>query len=63
MVIRHNAYVSPGSSGSAVLDEKMELVGICIGGGTDFLGRFKYGAMIPVDQINTAIKEWNSDNN
>ena len=47
----HNAYIAPGSSGSAVLNEEMRIVGINIGGGTDFMNRFKYGAMIPCELI------------
>ncbi|MCF0141030.1 MAG: trypsin-like peptidase domain-containing protein [Mogibacterium sp.] len=50
-VYYHNAYAIPGYSGSAVLNEKMEIVGINIGGGTDFLGRFRHGAMIPISII------------
>lgn len=48
---KHNAYESYGSSGSAVLNQEMEIVGINIGGGTDFLNRFKYGAMVPCELI------------
>lgn len=47
----HNAYIAPGSSGSAVLNEEMRIVGINIGGGTDFMNRFKYGAIIPCELI------------
>lgn len=52
--IQHDAYVAPGSSGSAVLSfnsGKAEIVGINIGGGTNFMGKFQYGAMIPCHQI------------
>ncbi len=47
----HSAYIAPGSSGSVVLNENMEIAGINIGGGTDFKGRFKYGAMVPCQQM------------
>ena len=50
-VLRHNAYEAPGSSGSAALNEDMELAGINIGGGRNAFGCFKYGVMIPADQV------------
>lgn len=57
-VIRHNAYLTPGCSGGGVYNEKLELIGINIGAGTNILGKFKYGAMIPFEQINYNIKLW-----
>ena len=60
-IIKHTAYIAPGSSGSAVLSfngENVEAVGINIGGGTDFMGRFSYGAMIPCQQIKQFLYEW-----
>lgn len=60
-IIKHNAYVAPGSSGSAVLsfvNEKAEIVGINIGGGTNFMGKFSYGAMIPCQQIRSFLNDW-----
>lgn len=56
-VLKHNAYIVEGFSGGAVFNENMELVGITIGGGTDIFGRFRYGAMIPCDQIQQCISE------
>lgn len=50
-VYKHNAYENHGSSGSAVLNEEMKIVGINIGGATDSLGRFKYGVMVPCELI------------
>lgn len=58
VVLKHSAYVTPGSSGGAVINDKMNLVGINIGGGTDFLGRFKYGVLIPCDQVQNCIISW-----
>lgn len=58
MVLRHNAYVEEGSSGGAVINDEMKLVGINIGGGTDVFGRFKHGVLIPCDQIQTVINAW-----
>lgn len=56
MVLKHNAYVASGSSGSAILNENMEIVGINIGGGEDFLGRFRSGAMIPCDNFKELVE-------
>lgn len=50
--LKHNAFVAHGSSGSAVLNEDMEIVGINIGGGEDMGHRFMYGAMVPCELIN-----------
>lgn len=58
MAIQHNAYTAPGSSGSAVLNENMEIVGINIGGATDFMGRYRYSAMIPLRQIKLFLNNW-----
>ena len=57
-VLKHSAYESPGSSGGAVFSKEMELAGINAGGGVDFLGRFRYGVMIPADQIQRCIADW-----
>ena len=57
-VIRHTAYLAPGCSGGGVYNEKMELIGINIGAGTNIFGKFKYGAMIPNEQINDCINLW-----
>ena len=63
LAVQHNAYVAPGSSGSAVLcfdNGKAEIVGINIGGGTNFMGKFKYGVMIPCYQIKVFLGNWRS---
>ncbi|MDE6724224.1 MAG: serine protease [Ruminiclostridium sp.] len=63
LAVQHNAYVAPGSSGSAVLcfeNGKAEIVGINIGGGTNFMGKFQYGAMIPCRQICLFLSNWRS---
>lgn len=54
-VMKHSAYVTHGNSGGAVYDADMQIIGMNIGGGTDVFGRFRYGAMIPCDQIQTSI--------
>ncbi|MCM1487415.1 MAG: serine protease [Firmicutes bacterium] len=53
----HSAFVAPGSSGGAVLNEDMEIVGINIGGGTNFRGKFQYGAMVPCSQVRFFVGE------
>ena len=61
LVLKHSAYEAPGSSGSAVYNEEMELIGINIGGGRDIFGRFRHGVMIPVDQIRECLQKWNKE--
>jgi len=56
-VMKHNAYIASGSSGSAVYNEKTELVGINIGGERDMFDRFCFGVMIPSDQIQECLSE------
>ena len=55
--LKHTAYEAPGSSGSVVLNENMEIAGINIGGGTDAFGRFKFGVMVPCELVNIFIEE------
>lgn len=60
-VIKHSAYIAPGSSGSAVLsfnNGTAEIVGINIGGASDFMGRFSYGAMIPCQHVRSFLNNW-----
>lgn len=58
MVLKMNAYAAPGSSGGPVYNEKAELIGLVIGGSTDFIGRFRFGAFVPIEMINTSIQSW-----
>ena len=60
-VLFHNAYVVEGASGGAVLNEDFDIAGITIGGGTDFIGRFKYGAFIPSGILKNVIQEWDAN--
>ena len=48
---KHNAYIDSGSSGSAVLNKNMNIIGINIGGGTNVFNKFVYGAMVPSELI------------
>ena len=65
-IIKHSAYIAPGSSGSAVLSfksENAEIVGINIGGASDFMGRFRYGAMIPCQHVRIFLNNWKAARN
>lgn len=57
-VVKHSAYETGGSSGSAVLNENCEIAGINIGGGSDKFGNFRYGFVIPSEQIKLLLLEW-----
>ncbi len=57
-VLYTNAYDAPGYSGGAILNENMEIAGITVGGGTDFLGHFRYGAFLPVSTIADEMNLW-----
>lgn len=60
-IIKHNAYIAPGSSGSAVLSfnsGEAEIVGINIGGARNFMGKFSYGAMIPCQHVRSFLNNW-----
>lgn len=59
-VLFHNAYIVEGASGGAVLNEDFDIAGITIGGGTDFIGRFKSGAFIPSGILKKVIQEWDA---
>lgn len=57
-VIKHSAYTTPGSSGGAIINNESEIIGINIGGATDFFGRYKYGVMISNEHIRQVIDAW-----
>lgn len=58
-IINHSAVTSQGSSGSALLNEDMEIVGINLGGNENFFRQFISGMAIPNEQIQEFLKEWN----
>lgn len=58
-IIKHSALTSQGSSGSALLNEDMEIVGINLGGNENFFRQFISGMAIPNEQIQEFLKEWN----
>lgn len=57
-VIRHTAKVSEGSSGSALLNKDLEIVGINLGGNENILRKFISGMAMPSDRINSFLEEW-----
>jgi len=57
-IITHSAVTSQGSSGSALLNEDLEIVGINLGGNENFFRQFISGMAIPNDQIKAFLKEW-----
>ncbi len=58
-IMKHDAYIQVGSSGGAVIDEEMKLIGITTGASLSPDGtKFYFGAMIPVSEIEICLKEW-----
>ncbi|GAU76248.1 trypsin-like peptidase domain-containing protein [Fusibacter sp. 3D3] len=50
-MVLHTASCSVGSSGSALLNQNLEIVGIQLGGNENILRRFISGMMMPSDRI------------
>lgn len=57
-VLRHNAFVETGSSGGAVLDRSMKIVGMNVASAKDLLGNFRYGSFVPASQLAEDVEEW-----
>ena len=57
-IIKHTAFVSAGSSGSALLNEDLEIVGINLGGKENMFHSFISGMAMPSDRISTFMDEW-----
>ena len=57
-IIKHTAVISEGSSGSALLNENLEIVGINLGGGENIFRKFVYGMAMPSDRIREFLDEW-----
>lgn len=55
-VIKHNAYMRPGSSGGALLDTELKLIGINYASNSS--DDFKYGLSIPIEKINEYLKKY-----
>lgn len=57
-VIKHTAFTSEGSSGSALINEELEIVGINLGGNENIFRQFVSGMAIPIDQVRMFLGEW-----
>lgn len=57
-IIKHTALLSAGSSGSALLNENLEIVGINLGGKENIFHSFISGMAMPSDRIRTFMDEW-----
>ena len=57
-IIKHTALLSEGSSGSALLNENLEIVGINLGGKENIFRSFISGMAMPSDRIHTFLDEW-----
>lgn len=57
-IIKHTAMISGGSSGSALLNERLEIVGINLGGGENIFRKFVNGMAMPNDRICAFLDEW-----
>ncbi len=57
-IIDHTAILSEGSSGSALLNENLEIVGINLGGNENIFRRFISGIAMPSDKIQSFLEEY-----
>lgn len=55
---KHSAYINVGSSGSVLLNENLEIVGINIGGAKDVFGNFRHGLAITSEDIHKFLEEY-----
>lgn len=53
----HSAYISYGSSGSMLINDKLELVGINLGGSLNIFKNFKHGTSVSAEGINNFLNE------
>lgn len=57
-IITHSSVISEGSSGSALLDEDLDIVGINLGGNENLFHQFVSGMAIPNEQIRDFLEKW-----
>ncbi len=57
-IIKHTSVLSEGSSGSALLNEDLEIVGINLGGGENIFRQYIYGMAMPSNYILDFLEEW-----
>jgi len=54
----HTAWTGEGSSGSALLNSDLEIVGICLGGNENVIRKYLSGMAVPSDRIKTFLEHW-----
>lgn len=57
-IIRHTSEISEGSSGSALLNENLQIVGINLGGSKNIFRQHIYGMAMPSNYILDFLEEW-----
>lgn len=57
-IIKHTALISQGSSGSALLNKNLEVVGINLGGNENIFRQYISGMAMPSDRIHAFLEEW-----
>lgn len=57
-IIKHTSIISEGSSGSALLNENLEIVGINLGGGENIFRKHISGMAMPSNLILDFLEEW-----
>ena len=57
-VLEHNAETNGGSSGGAILNIDLELIGIHYAGSRDSSGNFVRGYAIPIDKIHEFLNKY-----
>ena len=57
-IITHTSVLSEGSSGSALLNENLEIVGINLGGRENIFRQHVYGMAMPSNFILDFLEEW-----
>lgn len=57
-IVTHSSVISEGSSGSALLDEDLDIVGINLGGNENLFRQFVSGMAMPNDQVRAFLEEW-----
>ena len=58
-VMKHSAWIQVGSSGGAVLNEQMQLIGTVPGGSFSLDGKtFRFGVLIPAGEIKICLDVW-----
>jgi len=55
--VKHSGMISAGSSGSALLNENLEIVGINLGGNENLFHQFISGMAMPIDRIRDFLEE------